>query len=161
MKYDIKRCSYLECPNGWDGWIDGKSVNLGCLYFNRNIAMSWYEAKDYCKALGFEHHHDAHLVEIYDSTQETFIKETILKIGNTKSWWTGLTDIETETLWRWNNTGNIATYLNWGKNQPDGAPDPADCMALWSPFTHNWADNSCTLSNQANQNIYAICQFSY
>ena len=124
--------------------------------------MSWYEAKDYCKGLRFEHLHDAHLVEIYDSTQQTFLKDAILKIGNTKSWWTGLTDIETETLWKWDNSGNIATYYNWAPGEPNKVPDPAcHCVALWSPLNHNWVDASCTMSSQLSQYMYPICQFPF
>ena len=123
--------------------------------------MTWYEARDYCKTLRFEYLHDAHLVEIYNSTQDTFLKDAILKIGNTKSWWTGLTDIETETLWKWDNSGNIATYFNWGANQPDGIEDPADCMILFDPDNHKWHDTPCTKISFQNHYRHAICQFPF
>ena len=31
-------------------WMDARSVNLGYLYINKDLAMSWYNAKQYCEA---------------------------------------------------------------------------------------------------------------
>ena len=48
--------------------------------------MSFDVVYDYCKTLKYEHLKNGYLVEIYDSTQQTFLKErysklTIVSIG--------------------------------------------------------------------------------
>ena len=57
-----------------DGWIDGKSLKLGCLYFHGQSAMTWPDASKYCQ------NHDSHLIEIFNETQLEFIQMK-LKVG--------------------------------------------------------------------------------
>ena len=147
----------VECPTWLDGWIDGRSVNLGCLYFNKNLGeMSFDVAYDYCKTLKYEHLKNGYLVEIYNSTQQTFLKEKIHEIDPSKFWWTGLTERETEGIWKWNHTGNIATYFSWGQNAPYNWNRDEDCMTLYAIQNFDWNDTPCVDGIK-----YPICQFDF
>ena len=104
----------LECPHGW---IDAKHVNLGCLYFEKDNVYSWFVAKTFCENL------NSHLVEIFDSTQQTFLKQKLLEFDKSFVWWIGLTDspnYSVEGTWIWLSSGNISTYYSWGINEPNG-----------------------------------------
>ena len=37
---------FSGCPNGW---IDGKIVSMGCLYFNHSQSLTWFEAAQSCQ----------------------------------------------------------------------------------------------------------------
>ena len=54
------------CP---EGWIDGSSVNMGCLFFEIEKFMYWHEAQKFCGTM-----HESYLVEIFDSNQQKFIR---------------------------------------------------------------------------------------
>ena len=137
---------FLECPVGW---IDAKHVNLGCLYFEKNKAMSWTDSRDYCETLDYE---NSHLVEIYDSTQQRFLKEMLLQFDKSFTWWIGLNDREKEGIWKWTYSGNVSTYFSWGNNEPDGGTGE-NCISLWYTKDYGWCD--CAWWGD----MHPICQF--
>ena len=139
----------LECPYGW---IDAKHVNLGCLLLKKEKPMSWNDAKLYCETQEYE---NSHLVEIYDSAQQRFLKEMLLQFDNSLVWWIGLTDSEVEGIWKWDYSGDIATYYSWDMNEPDGG-GIENCVSLWSK-EYAWRDIPCSWDDK----YYPICQFDY
>ena len=141
---------------GWpQGWIDARGVNLGFLYFNNYQTMSWHEAKNYCETLKYGHLHQAHLIEIYDSTQQNFLKGRLLEISqNSETWWIGLTDSENEGTWKWAHSGIIATYTSWTSGQPDDADYSQDFGCLQIRYNYDWDDCYGTAANP-------ICQLFF
>ena len=140
----------LECPHGW---IDANHKNLGCLYFEKDKSMPWNDAKNYCESLEYE---NSHLIEIYDSTQQKFLKEMLLNFDNSLTWWIGLTDSEIEGTWKWDFSGNISTYLPWGIDEPNGGGQE-NCATLDFSIKDGWSDYGCSL--ECSCCIYPICQF--
>ena len=148
----------VECPTWLYGWIDGKPVNLGCLHFLKNQTMTWYEARDYCKTLKYEHLNNARLVEISDSTQQAFVKEKLLEINNKAIlWWTGLTDNEQLGVWKWATSGNKATYIPWGPGEPNIQNE--HCVTLWYKINYKWCDLGC--HGLPGYPTMPICQFDF
>ena len=127
--------------------------------------MSWYEARDYCKTLKYEHLNNAHLVEIYDLTKQTFLKEKILEINSkTISWWIGLTDNEIEGVWKWAASGNIAKYISWGPGEPNNGGNGGqqqNCAAIKSGIDYKWDDFWCDNTNSQYGHAMPICQFGF
>lgn len=140
----------LECPHGW---IDAKHVNLGCLYFEKDKSMPWNDAKNYCENLEYE---NSHLVEIYDSTQQKFLKEMLLNFDNSFVWLIGLTDSEIEGTWKWAFSGNVSTYLPWGIDEPNGGVQE-NCATLDFRVKDGWTDYTCFI----DYNMHPICQFNF
>merc|ERR1711992_418680 len=68
------------CP---DGWVDGSSVDMGCLFFNitERYGMTWSESMKTCQ-LG---HENAALVEIISTEVFIDVKRSAFLVENSNS----------------------------------------------------------------------------
>ena len=66
----IARGSSFACAE-LEGWVDGESVDLRCLYFHKQSNFTYPQAKEYCN------NRHAHLVEFDNIEQMTFAKNAI------------------------------------------------------------------------------------
>jgi len=58
--------------------------------------------------------------------------------------WIGLTDIEEEGVYVWENSGEVASYFDWFSGQPDGAALPEDdCVVMSYNDNYLWYDAPC------------------
>ena len=78
----------------------------------------------------------------------------LLQFDNSLVWWIGLTDSEVEGTWKWDSSGNIATYYSWDMNEPDGGGNE-NCVSLWHIKEYAWSDLWCSYQ------FHPICQFDY
>ena len=69
--FSLATVKAVDCPNGW---VDGSSVEMGCLGYYSNYFINWTEAQDYCNNLP----HDSHLVEIKNQDQQDFLVSLLL-----------------------------------------------------------------------------------
>ena len=76
----IAKGSSFTCAE-LEGWVDGDSVGLGCLYFHEQSTMNYSEAKEYCN------NHYAQLVEFENEEEQmNFVKNAVQADG---FWWCG------------------------------------------------------------------------
>ena len=67
------------------GWVDGTDKNLGCLYFHTESSMSPNDGEEFCQ----NKLDGSYLVEIYDSSQQAFIRQQLTDIGGSRHWFLG------------------------------------------------------------------------
>merc|ERR1712183_394794 len=138
-------------------WI---SLGTGCYRFLGKIG-TWQHAKIACDKI------DGHLVEIEtEAEQDILVAEIKKKKSQFPDYmWIGLTDLSVEHVWRWNESGEKATYTAWAPSQPNSAHGNQDCAVL--DFSHHqraqdhgkWNDFWCSArGSYRNYAIGAICE---
>ncbi|XP_076089736.1 perlucin-like protein isoform X1 [Mytilus galloprovincialis] len=121
------------CPNGWF------SHGLSC-YFYSKTSVDFADAMVFCKNI------DAALVEIESDDENKFIQNSLKNITfkvPPHGYWIGLTDIEIENEWKWIESGNSVSYVNWNPGQPD-LRQSENCGILWYSTGFTWHDDFCS-----------------
>ncbi|XP_074543103.1 uncharacterized protein LOC141803107 [Halichoeres trimaculatus] len=77
----------IICPPDW------LLFNSSCYLISRN-SRSWPEAKSYCESQG------GYLAIIHTAEEQTFLWD-LLPRGHWNSYWFGITDGDTEDVWKW------------------------------------------------------------
>ena len=91
------------------------------------------------------------MAEFYDAEEEKAL-DPILGAFTGYHYWIGLTDLNTEGTWRWEETHQVAEYTNWyidgREDEPSG---DGDCVVKewglhWDgarPWEGTWTDVPC------------------
>ena len=125
---------FQACPAGWH------SFQTSCYHLPVG-KKSWYSAKLECSS-----NNGAQLVKIDSSEENDFIKTTFLADG--AGYWIGLTDEETEGVWKWSDGSILAGFQKWPESQPSGKP-LKNCGGirmgsfLLRNYDAEWHDNEC------------------
>ena len=132
------------------GWVNGKSVNLGCLWFEKSN-MDYYVAENFCAIK------EAHLVEILSSDQMDFMAEKLNLHGygnKTTFWWGGATDEAKEGTWIWSQSGLEVGPFVWGEAEPSlNADRNLLCFNSKTDFLGDDCQGDCN-----DCNYFTICQ---
>ena len=118
--HDIKTKEPGKCP---DGWVDGSSVDMGCLFVDvttsghHNIS----DAQHACEMI----ESGSYLVEIFSEEQMEFLKEMLIEVEEEITaedgvlWWLSLhTETVGSGVWVWPVSGRIADYTYWSDGEP-------------------------------------------
>ncbi|XP_072526458.1 C-type lectin domain family 4 member A-like [Salminus brasiliensis] len=117
------------------------------IYFNSSIyyisteKKSWSESREDCSERG------ADLLIINSREEQDFIH----KMRGGQQVWIGLTDNETEGVWKWVDSSALTTEF-WGTEEPNGANEHCVITGYWSDPVKNWADFPC------NDQFVWICE---
>ncbi|XP_049328201.1 CD209 antigen-like protein E [Astyanax mexicanus] len=133
-----RRCSELEKRVKKDGWIYFSSS----LYYVSTEEKSWSESRNDCRKRGSD------LVIINSREEQNFIN-TLRK----DQWvWIGLSDGETEGVWKWVDGSELITGF-WRTGEPNSYGDE-DCglTDIVSDPVKTWADYPC------NRQFVWICE---
>ncbi|XP_049327985.1 CD209 antigen-like protein E [Astyanax mexicanus] len=120
------------------GWVYFNSS----LYYVSNEKKNWTESRDDCRERGSD------LVIINSREEQDFINT--LRKGQRV--WTGLSDGETEGVWKWVDGSELITGF-WYPGEPNSYGDE-DCglYGYGSDPVKNWADYPC------NNHFFWICE---
>ncbi|XP_055006255.1 asialoglycoprotein receptor 2-like [Boleophthalmus pectinirostris] len=120
---DLRRImETISCPKTW--------VRFGnSIYLVSQIAKNWTDSRQHCEELR------ASLVIISSPEEQAFVSK--LTFQNV---WIGLTDRETEGVWKWVN-GEAVNTTHWRPNQPDNWGEE-DCGEI--SFDKLWNDRDCS-----------------
>ena len=118
-----------------------------------NTSMSWFEANETCRDMG------TRLAEINSEEENDQIVDEINRIGfRNRHFWTGLTDLKEENVWRFESYGLEPVYTNWHNDEPNNYGE-ADCVRLKKPkHQWKWADFPCNSYHDKQITIHAICE---
>merc|ERR1712227_239217 len=138
-------CSANSCPDD-AGWFPA----AGSCYIMSPYKMNWYKAQEFCWE------HGGYLAEIKTSEIEQALDEVLL---HEVEYWIGLTDVNSQETFYWAESGEEATYFNWGARQPDNNRDE-DCVFKSLTLAHSgWQDMICSHDNSYFMDLHALCEY--
>ncbi|KAL7855917.1 hypothetical protein AOLI_G00195210 [Acnodon oligacanthus] len=127
-------------------------LKLGWIYFSSSLyyisteKKSWSESRQDCRERG------ADLLIINSREEQEFISK---EFGSTEAW-IGLTDTDTEGVWKWVDNSELITQF-WWKGEPNDYGRNEDCAVTGykgagSDGASTWADYPC------NHLVVGICE---
>ncbi len=117
----------VQCQSPWIAF-------QGSCYALFTQARPWSVADTHCKR------ESAQLVKIESADENEFIRQNFLSSG--VDYWIGLTDAQTEGVWKWPDGSQLTGYINWDAAEPTGV-NYENCGAIRNTGAH-WHDKSCT-----------------
>ncbi|KAB5515148.1 hypothetical protein PHYPO_G00250700 [Pangasianodon hypophthalmus] len=115
-----------QSKEGWRCFCSG-------VYYISTEQKTWSESRQDCRSRGGD------LVIINSREEQEFI---IKQLGNTKAW-IGLSDIDTEGVWKWVD-GTRLTTAYWGDGEPNNVGDEDCAEMLSSHISKSWNDRLCS-----------------
>ncbi|XP_045191217.2 perlucin-like protein [Mercenaria mercenaria] len=133
-----------KCPDSWSTYNDS-------CYFIDSKDVNFQTAKNMCS----QQH--AHLVHLETREENAFLKSLLEKhFSEGLLYWIGMTDSETEGVWKMTGTDTIIPFTDWKGIEPENAlthPTGQDCAAFYRPLSYSWADINCF-----NRLARAVCE---
>lgn len=99
--------------------------------------VTWEEARDNCRRLGFE------LVKIESEAEQEFVWGVAEETDG--DYWIGLTDSEAEGTFVWWDGSPLGSFAPWADEQPDSGDGEVDedCVELIQLEAGRWNDRDC------------------
>ncbi|XP_033732139.1 perlucin-like protein [Pecten maximus] len=135
---------FATCRNGW------VTFENTCYLFSHGMS-TWGEAVATCLAL------HSNLAVISSADEQNFLISELYHLhgsdASTAQYWIDGTDLEVENVWKWAQTGETLSYVNWAGGEPNNAQS-GNCMNLWGQGGFKMADDNC------ERKFFYICQKS-
>ena len=128
-----------ECPSGWWSTDEGEFC-----YHVSESRLTFGQSLEYCWAAG------GHLAEFRTKEEEEAVEA---KLNEDIFFWIGLTDLTAEGVWRWTESHQEPSYINWAPGQPDNEFDNEDCACIFG----GWHDVACDVDYYGRP-LHALCQ---
>eukprot|EP00058_Branchiostoma_floridae_P004014 XP_002589502.1 hypothetical protein BRAFLDRAFT_88361 [Branchiostoma floridae] len=138
-------------PHLWEAHSGNQHRDLdGYRYQTFTTYLNYDQAQATCVSNG------GHLAHIKSSRQQSVLANmATLTAGWGSDYWIGLTDRQSEGIWRWTD-GTGLNYRNWAEGEPtngNAVDGEQDCVALWGDYGYtHWDDRQC------GHWLYFICQ---
>nr|XP_020447068.1 macrophage mannose receptor 1-like [Monopterus albus] len=124
-------------PKCADGWVRVLSRNICAKFFTgpRAGEKTWFEARDYCRAIGGD------LLSIHSSVEQL--------VGNRGKAWIGLHIPESSTGYAWSD-GSPLNFQHWEEGEPNNFNNAESCAEIKMYNSHeygSWNDMNCESYN--------------
>ncbi|XP_047461727.1 CD209 antigen-like protein C isoform X2 [Mugil cephalus] len=126
----------IVCPQNW------RLFNNSCYLISTNT-LGWSASQSYCQSKG------AHLAIILTAEEQTFLWN-LLPRGHWNSYWFGITDGQTEDVWKWVDGTQVVGGF-WEVGEPNNHINE-DCgyivktQVLERVAIRSWYDAPCSMS---------------
>ncbi|XP_055998492.1 lectin BRA-3-like [Ostrea edulis] len=131
---------FAACPSHWSGHRNK------CYFFSRDNE-TFSDALILCEMLGVQYRRPASIATIDSANTQKYLANLIRHSGST-AYYIGVNDIVNEGEFVWISSGQNATYLNWGPDQPNNRWGNENCVVIrYDPgqgFDMTWSDDPCT-----------------
>ncbi|XP_073342129.1 perlucin-like protein [Pagrus major] len=127
-----------ECPDKW------LHVGEQCFFMSPD-RQDFATSKQKCQEIG------GHLAILTNAEDHDAVEKEGRRIGGLyTNYWIGLTDIETEGIWKWvDDSPLLRSFWNLEKHEPDnnvsGGEEGEDCAVVDS-YSQSWYDVPCNFS---------------
>ncbi|XP_063080001.1 C-type lectin domain family 4 member E-like [Engraulis encrasicolus] len=136
--------------NGKDKFTsDWKSFGSSRYYISSD-ERNWADSKQHCMDLGGD------LVIIDSQEEQEFINTQIKSIYAETRAWIGLSDLETEGVWKWVDGKPLSKFGFWMQDEPNddkGAEDCVETLYQYNPLK-TWNDAICSMDK------HCICEIN-
>ncbi|XP_060598528.1 perlucin-like protein isoform X2 [Ruditapes philippinarum] len=122
-----------------DGWVTFKD---SCYLFDTKT-LDFQSAEKECGKW------ESHIVRLETQEENSFLKSFLANYFKDAHYWIGMTDIETEGLWKISGTNNIVPFTDWKGTEPQNHGGNEDCALFYSTLSYSWADASCSAKSRA------------
>ncbi|XP_060598532.1 perlucin-like protein isoform X2 [Ruditapes philippinarum] len=127
-----KESSRTPCLDGWIAYG-------GSCYYLSSTNVNYAGADEYCKSLR------AHLVHVEDKDENTFLKTFMQNHSRAGiHYWIGITDIETENVWKLSGENKSSSFFDWGASQEPSGTRTENCARFAYEHQYKWGDVACT-----------------
>merc|ERR1719341_1661169 len=127
-----------NCP---EKWLDASFVDMGCLFFNATMDVTWEDANAICQRS------NSTLVDISTEVQMGFLQMELDVIANaegtTHYWWTAGTDLGIEGRWIWATTLTAVEDFVWKDSSYPRSNLNWNCLSLHPSFGYLAFDIMC------------------
>uniref|UniRef100_F6TDB0 C-type lectin domain-containing protein n=1 Tax=Ciona intestinalis TaxID=7719 RepID=F6TDB0_CIOIN len=133
--------------NCYPGW-HGDSTTAYCYQINeyddanRNQRLTWYDARDYCRAQGGD------LVSVHSSEERDSIINFVTNgaVGSYTYFWMGLNNLGLNTGYQWTD-GSAVSFTDWSVGEPNNVNGEENCVECqFYTDSYTWNDLSCDTS---------------
>ncbi|XP_060598551.1 perlucin-like protein isoform X2 [Ruditapes philippinarum] len=127
----------LEMPRNMkclDGWVTFKD---SCYLFDTKT-LDFQSAEKECGKF------EAHVVRLETQEENTFLKSFMANHFKDTAYWIGMTDVETEGLWKISGTKRIVPFTDWEDGLPNNHGGNEDCVIFYGPSSYSWLDVPCS-----------------
>ncbi|MEE6466813.1 hypothetical protein FKM82_007061 [Ascaphus truei] len=126
-----------KCPSGW-----GTNNQISSCYKNFAEKMTWFEARDFCRAIGGD------LLSINTKEEETLINLIMRQRGvYYQDFWIGLIKIDPDEGFTWSD-GSPKSYESWAYGEPNNYQGVELCGELNTDPSMTWNDRHCDTSTE-------------
>ncbi|XP_060558401.1 macrophage mannose receptor 1-like [Ruditapes philippinarum] len=146
--------SAQKCPAGWYGY----SLTSKCYRFVSKNAMTWDDARDFCKI------HGGDILRVDSAAEQNWIFRQLRNMQNhshvpPSHWWVGMNNREYLSKWEWADGTPVGRFIHWKPGEPNNHNGNERCGEIWNPNQFN--DAQCSTKYKficwRNRGIPLVC----
>ncbi|XP_030055361.1 macrophage mannose receptor 1 [Microcaecilia unicolor] len=124
-----------KCPEDWNT-SNQISTCFKIYKKDKTEKMSWFEAQEFCRALGGD------LATIDNKDKEAVMTQISSHSGYYSDFWIGLINVDPETGFTWSD-GSPVSYTNWAYGEPNNYNGVELCGEVTNYSDLMWNDRHC------------------